>query len=48
MYPTLPKAREEVHEALQSIVTITSKDEQFVLENNTETAIVILSCSSKL
>ena len=46
MYPTLPKTREEVHEALQSMVTITSKDEQFVLENNTETAIVRLSCSS--
>ena len=29
-----------MHEALQSIVTITTKDGQFVLEINTETGIV--------
>ena len=30
VYPTLPKSREDVHETLDSMTTLNSKDEEFV------------------
>ena len=30
VYPILPKSREDVHAALDSMATLTSKDEEFV------------------
>ncbi|XP_068238357.1 uncharacterized protein [Palaemon carinicauda] len=47
-YPVLPKNRKEVHQALESMNTTTSKGEEFVLENNPDTGIVILSCTTNL
>ena len=47
VYPILPKSR-DVHAALDSMATLTSKDEEFVQVNSIETGIVILSCLSTL
>ena len=41
VYPILPKSREDVHAALDSMATLTSKDEEFVKVNSIETGIVI-------
>ena len=48
VYPILPKSREDVHAALDSMAILTSKDEEFVQVNSIETGIVILSCLSNL
>ena len=48
VYPVLPKSREDVHAALDSMATLTSEDEEFVQVNSIETGIVILSCLSNL
>ena len=48
VYPILPKSREDVHAALESMATLTSKEEEFVQVNNIKTEIVILSCLSSL
>ena len=48
VYPILPNSREDVHAALDSMATLTSKDEEFVQVNSIETPIVILSCLSNL
>ena len=37
-----------MHAALDSMATLTSKDEEFVQVNSIETGIVILSCLSNL
>ena len=47
-YPILRKSREDVHAALESIATLTSKEEEFVQVNNIKTGIVILSCLTNL
>lgn len=44
----MPKNREEVHIALNSMDTTTSKGEEFVIENNPDTGIVIFSCATNL
>ena len=48
VYPILPKSREDVHAALESMATVTSKEEEFVQVNNIKTGIVTLSCLSNL
>ena len=48
VYPIFPKSREDVHAALDSMATLTSKDEEFVQVNSIETGIVILSCLPSL
>ena len=47
-YPVLPKTREEVHLALNSMNTTTTKGEDFVLENNPYSGMVIISCIPNL
>ena len=48
VYPILPKSREDVQAALDSMASLSSKDEEFVQVNSIETEIVILSrlCSN--
>ena len=41
-YPVLPKTREEVHRALNSMNTTTTKGEDFILENNPYSGMVII------
>lgn len=48
VYPALPKTREEVHHALNSMTTTTTKGEDFILENNPESGMVIISCTTNL
>lgn len=48
VYPVLPKTREEVHHALNSMTTTTTKGEDFILENNPESGMVIISCTTNL
>lgn len=48
VFPVLPKDRLGVHSALDSMNTNTNKDEDFLLENNSETGIIILACKSNL
>uniref|UniRef100_A0A0P4VQ93 MULE transposase domain-containing protein n=1 Tax=Scylla olivacea TaxID=85551 RepID=A0A0P4VQ93_SCYOL len=47
-YPVLPKTREEVHRALNSMNTTTTKGEDFILENNPYSGMVIISCITNL
>lgn len=47
-YPALPKDRAEVHEVLKNIDTQTKKGENFILENNQDTGIIILTCETNL
>ena len=48
VYPVLPKTRQELHQALNSMTTSTTKGEDFILENNPETGLVVLSCTTNL
>ena len=48
VYPALPKTRQELHQTLNSMTTSTSKGEDFILENNPETGLVVLSCTTNL
>ena len=49
-YPALPKNREDVHHALEEIQssTVTNKGEHFILKNDLESGIVVLSCASNM
>lgn len=48
VYPVLPKTRQELHQTLNSMTTSTTKGEDFILENNPETGLVVLSCTTNL
>lgn len=48
VYPVLPKTRQELHQALNSMTTSTNKGEDFILENSPEKGLVILSCATNL
>lgn len=48
LFPAQPKNREEFHNILENIGFITSKDENFVLANDSESGIVILGCEANL
>ena len=47
-FPTLPKSRENVHDALDVMELETNKKEKFCLLNSKEHGIIILSCNSNL
>jgi hypothetical protein len=48
IHSSLPKSREDVHNAIELMDTRKSKDEEFVITNDVPSGLIIFSCSSNL
>jgi hypothetical protein len=48
IHSSLPKSREDVHNAIELMDTRKSKDEEFVITNDVPSGLIIFSCSSDL